>query len=188
MNVCVFCGASPLVKDEFRRLATATGCLLAQRGWRLVFGGGAHGMMGAVATGALQAGGQVLGVLPRFLFEREPPHPDVANIEVVDTMHERKARMYEVSDAFLTLPGGFGTLDETLEIITWRQLALHDKPVVFVGGQAVWGGLEQTFGVMHANGFLSDRDRRLVQFENSAETAVAGLVCGLDQGTVSLLR
>jgi uncharacterized protein (TIGR00730 family) len=178
MNVCVFCGASPLVRDEFRQLATATGELIAQRSWRLVFGGGAHGMMGAVASGALQAGGQVLGVLPRFLFDREPPHPGVADIQVVDTMHERKARMYEASDAFLTLPGGFGTLDETLEIITWRQLALHDKPVVFVGGEAFWGGLEQTFDVMYANGFLSDRDRRLVRFENSAEAAVASLTSG----------
>ena len=96
-------------------------------------------------------------------------------VDVVDTMHERKARMYEASDAFLTLPGGFGTLDETLEVITWRQLALHDKPVVFVGGQPVWGGLAQTFDVMHANGFLSDRDRSLVRFEDSAEAAVAGL-------------
>ena len=134
MKVCVFCGASPLVKDELRQLAMATGQSIAERGWRLVFGGGAHGMMGAVASGALQAGGQVLGVLPRFLFDREPPHPGVGDIQVVDTMHERKARMYAASDAFLTLPGGFGTLDETLEIITWRQLALHDKPVVFVGG------------------------------------------------------
>ncbi len=118
----------------------------------------------------------MLGVLPRFLFDREPPHPGVTDLKVVDTMHERKAVMYEASQAFLTLPGGFGTLDETLEVITWRQLALHDKPVIFVGGAAVWGGLEQTFDAMHRNGFLSDHDRSLVRFEDSPEAAVAQLL------------
>lgn len=173
MNVCVFCGASPLVKEEFQLLGRATGRLLAQRGWRLVFGGGSQGMMGAVASGAVEAGGSVLGVLPRFLFEREPPHPGVAEMQIVETMHERKALMYEASHAFLTLPGGYGTLDETLEIITWRQLSLHDKPIVFVGGSSVWGGLEATFDGMHRNGFLTDRDRALVRFEDSPEAALA---------------
>lgn len=176
MRVCVFCGASPEVSDEFLNLAHQTGSLLASSTEHVVFGGGACGMMGALADGVTQAGGNVIGVLPRFLFDREPPHPKVPDMRVVDSMHDRKAVMYDLSDAFMVLPGGFGTMDETMEVITWRQLSLHDKPVAFVSNDNFWQGVQSTFNAMHQNGFLSDRDQQLVSFFSSASDAVHSLV------------
>lgn len=172
MRICVFCGASPQASDHQLDLARRTGRLLAGTGATLVFGGGGHGMMGAVADSAAEAGGEVIGILPRFLFDREPPHPRVRDLRVVDSMHERKSMMYALSDAFLTLPGGFGTLDETMEVMTWRQLSIHTKPVVFVGAGHFWGGLEQTFARMHGDGFLSDADRGLAAFCAEPEQAM----------------
>lgn len=176
MRVCVFCGASPELSEEFLSLARRTGQLLASATEHVVFGGGAQGMMGAVADGVTQAGGKIIGVLPRFLFDREPPHPDVPDMRVVDTMHDRKAVMYELSDVFMVLPGGFGTMDETMEVITWRQLSLHDKPVVFVSNDEFWQGVQATFNAMHLNGFLTDRDRRLVSFFSSPEDAIRFMI------------
>lgn len=175
MNICVFCGASPNSSEEHLAVARATGAYLAKVGATVIFGGGSRGMMGAVATSAVENGASVIGILPRFLFEREPPHPLVADLRIVADMHERKAAMYALADAFLTLPGGFGTLDETLEVLTWRQLSIHDKPVVFVGSEAFWGGLHRTFDEMHRNGFLSDADRRLAAFAPDAPGAWAAL-------------
>jgi uncharacterized protein (TIGR00730 family) len=175
MNVCVFAGASPRVAGGFLDLARETGRVLARAGHRVIFGGGAHGCMGALADGVIDRSGSILGILPEFLFDREPPHPGVRDIRVVASMHERKAAMYEVSDAFLVLPGGFGTLDETMEIVTWRQLALHSKEVVFVGPKGFWEGLESTFDVMARHGFLSERDRSLVAFVETPEDAVTAL-------------
>jgi hypothetical protein len=174
MRVCVFCGASPAVEASFLELAAEMGKALAAKAEHVIFGGGGVGMMGALASAVLAGGGKVIGVLPRFLFEREPPHPGVADIRVVDTMHERKAIMYSEADAFVILPGGFGTLDETLEAVTWRQLALHAKPVLFIGGD-FWRGLRQQFDAMHAHGFLSDRDRGLVSFYDTPAEAVSAL-------------
>jgi uncharacterized protein (TIGR00730 family) len=176
MRVCVFCGASPQVPERFLDLAHEAGILLASATEHVVFGGGAQGMMGALANGVTQASGNIIGVLPRFLFDREPPHPKVPDMRVVDTMHERKAVMYDLADVFMVLPGGFGTMDETMEAITWRQLSLHDKPVVFVDGEDFWQGVELTFNAMHQSGFLSDRDRKLVSFFNSTKEAVRSLV------------
>ncbi len=176
LRVCVFCGASPKVADEFLNLALKTGRLLAPSTEHVVFGGGAWGMMGSLADGVTQAGGKVIGVLPKFLFEREPPHPDVSDIRVVDSMHDRKAIMYDLSDAFMVLPGGFGTMDETMEIITWRQLALHEKPVIFISHDNFWQGVRSTFNTMHQEGFLSDRDRSLVTFYESPDLAIRSLI------------
>lgn len=175
MRTCVFCGASPETPSELRTLALETGGLLASASDYVVFGGGAQGMMGALADGVLQANGNIIGVLPRFLFDREPPHAGVMDMRVVDTMHERKAVMYDLVDSFMVLPGGFGTMDETMEVITWRQLSLHDKPVVFVSKNGFWNGLELTFNAMHENGFLSDRDRSLVSFFSLPEDAISSL-------------
>lgn len=175
MRVCIFCGASPQVPDHFLRFARKTGLLLASSVEQVIFGGGAHGMMGAVADGVAEGGGNITGVLPNFLFEREPPHPKVNDIRVVDNMHERKALMYELSDAFMVLPGGFGTMDETMEVVTWRQLSLHEKPVVFVGDKGFWRGLQVTFDTMHQHGFLSERDRGLVAFFDDPEKAMEQL-------------
>jgi uncharacterized protein (TIGR00730 family) len=129
-SVAVFCGAQPGNRPDFRAGAMALGRGLADAGIRLVYGGGHVGLMGAVADGVLAAGGLVSGVIPEFLTRWEEAHTGISDLTVTDSMHSRKLRMFEMADAFITLPGGLGTLDETIEIITWRQLKLHDKPIL----------------------------------------------------------
>ena len=126
----MFCGAHAGNDPAFRAAATALGSGLARAGMRLVYGGGRVGLMGALADGALAAGGQVVGVIPEFLTRWEVAHDGVSELVVTDSMHSRKRHMFELSDAFVSLPGGLGTLDETIEILTWRQLKLHDKPIL----------------------------------------------------------
>ena len=128
--VAVFCGSRVGVDPAWRAAADSLGRGLASSGIRLIYGGGRVGLMGAVADGALAAGGQVSGIIPDFLRAREVAHPGVADLQVTDTMHRRKAMMFDQADAFVTLPGGLGTIDETVEVITWRQLGLHDRPVL----------------------------------------------------------
>ena len=129
-SVAVFCGASAGDLPLFHAAATALGRGLAQAGLRLVYGGGEIGLMGAVADAALDAGGEVVGVIPEFLTRSEVAHQRVREMIVTDSMHTRKARMFELADAFVSFAGGLGTLDETFEILTWRQLGLHDKPIL----------------------------------------------------------
>jgi uncharacterized protein (TIGR00730 family) len=133
-SVCVYCGSSPTAAPHYLDLAAQVGRAIAGRGLKLIYGGGGLGLMGAAALAAHDSGGDVLGILPRFLEQREPPP---AHIETrrVDTMHERKMMMFELSDAFIVLPGGIGTLEEAVETLSWRRLGLHEKPTVFVGKQ-----------------------------------------------------
>ncbi len=137
-TVAVFCGAQSGHDPVFHAAATALGRAIAQAGMRLVYGGGRVGLMGAVADGALAGRGEVIGVIPEFLTRWEVAHDGVSEMIITDSMHTRKRRMFELSDAFVSLPGGLGTLDETIEIITWRQLKLHDKPILIcdVAGSA----------------------------------------------------
>lgn len=128
-RICVFCGAHSGARPVFARAARDLGAALADRGIPLVFGGGSVGLMGQVADGALEAGGTAIGVIPQALVDRELAHNGLTELHVVTTMHERKARMVELSSAFISLPGGLGTLDETFEILTWAQLGFHAKPV-----------------------------------------------------------
>lgn len=139
-SVCVYCGSSNTTKPEYLDLASRFGAALAQRGLRLVYGGGSVGLMGRCARAALGAGGDVLGIMPRFLERREivlgeAPH------RMVDTMHERKHIMFEESDAFVVLPGGIGTLEEAVETLSWRRLDLHAKPVIFLSEDNFWAPL-----------------------------------------------
>jgi uncharacterized protein (TIGR00730 family) len=127
-RVCVFCGSSVGVKPAYQDAARAMGKLLAARGIGLVYGGGAVGLMGVIADAALQAGAEVIGVIPQALFDREIGHGGVTDLRIVDSMHTRKAMMAELSDAFIALPGGVGTFEEFFEAITWTQLGLHRKP------------------------------------------------------------
>ena len=127
--ICVFCGAKPGADPKYERAARETGRAIAARGWGLVFGGGRVGLMAAVADAALSAGGEVIGVIPRALMAREPGHPGVTRLEIVSDMAIRKQRMIELSDAFVTLPGGLGTLDELFEVLTLRQIRQHARPV-----------------------------------------------------------
>jgi uncharacterized protein (TIGR00730 family) len=126
--LCIFCGSSPGADSAFEEAADAVGRELAERGIRVVYGGGSVGLMGTLADAALQAGGDVLGVITEALLEREVGHRGLPALEVVRTMHERKARMADAADAFVMLPGGFGTFDEFFEALTWTQLGIHDKP------------------------------------------------------------
>ena len=137
-SIAVFCGSSTGSDPAFAAAARALGRGLAEAGMRLVYGGGRVGLMGALADAVLAAGGDVLGVIPEFLTRREVAHTGVAAMAVTDSMHSRKQRMFAEADAFVSLPGGLGTLDETIEIITWRQLGLHDKPILLcdVAGSA----------------------------------------------------
>lgn len=136
-SVCVYCGSSETTKPEYLDLATRFGTALAQRGLRLVYGGGGVGLMGRCAKAAAAAGGEVLGIMPNFLMQRERVLEAVPH-RMVDTMHERKFIMFEESDAFVVLPGGIGTLEEAVETLSWRRLDLHQKPVIFLSEDDFW--------------------------------------------------
>ncbi len=140
-SVCVFCGARPGDDPAFATEATRLGTGIAQAGWRLVFGAGDAGLMGAVAAAAQAAGGATLGVIPTHLIPRERPHGAGGPLIVTETMHERKKVMAMNADAFVVLPGGAGTLDEFFEVLTWRQLGLHAKPIVVVNVGGYWDPL-----------------------------------------------
>ncbi|MEZ5956173.1 MAG: TIGR00730 family Rossman fold protein [Hyphomonadaceae bacterium] len=136
-SVCVYCGSSNTTKPEYLDLATRFGAAMASRGLRLVYGGGAVGLMGRVAKAAHEGGGKVLGIMPRFLERREITYKDVPH-RMVDTMHERKHIMFDESDAFVVLPGGIGTLEEAVEMLSWKRLDLHKKPIVFLSEDGFW--------------------------------------------------
>lgn len=139
-SICVFCGASKLVDRHYFDLANETGIAIAAKNYRLVYGGGGVGLMGETAKAARSAGGNVLGVIPKFLVEIEDLLPDIEH-HIVDDMHERKHEMYEASDAFIVLPGGIGTLEEAIEIMSWMRLHLHAKPLVFLDTDGYWAPL-----------------------------------------------
>ena len=160
--IAVFCGASAGNNVTHQELARDTGRLIAQRGLTLVYGGGNVGLMGIVADGALDAGGQVIGVIPTFLADREIAHPRLTQTHFVKSMHERKALMADLSDGFIALPGGFGTLDEFCEILTWAQLKLHSKPIGVLNALGYFDGLLDFFDHVVEQGFLSESLRALI--------------------------
>lgn len=139
-SICVYCGSSNSTKPEYLDLATRTGAALALRGMRLVYGGGRVGLMGRAAEACFKGGGEVLGIMPKFLRNREITYEEVPH-RMVDTMHERKIMMFNESDAFLVLPGGIGTLEEAIEMMSWRRLDLHKKPLVFLCEDGFWDPL-----------------------------------------------
>jgi len=140
-TVCIYCGGYTLAPQKFKAAAQAVGSQLAQRGFQIVFGGSKIGLMGAVADAALAAGGKVIGIMPEFLRSIEFQHLGVSESHVVPDLHTRKRMMIERSDAFLVLPGGLGTLDETFEIITWKKLKLHNKPIILFNQDGYWNEL-----------------------------------------------
>ncbi len=140
-SVCIYCGSSSRGPKSHRAAARRLGGLLAENGVTLVFGGGHVGLMGDAADGALAAGGKVIGVIPNFLRDLELAHTGCTEMIVTDSMHSRKEKMAELADGFAILPGGLGTLDEAFEIITWRQLGLHDKPIVLLDQDGYWAPL-----------------------------------------------
>lgn len=154
MRAAVFCGSSPGNLPEYAVAAADFGRSLAEAGVGLVYGGASVGLMGVLADAALGAGGEVIGVLPGGLFAAEVPHPGLTRMEVVGSMHERKARMADLADGFAALPGGLGTLDELFEILTWRQLGLHRKPVALIDVGAFWDPLAGLLDELTAAGLV----------------------------------
>jgi uncharacterized protein (TIGR00730 family) len=161
-SICVFCGASSGRDPAYAAAAALTGETLARRGIRLVYGGGRLGLMGAVADAALAAGGAVVGVIPHGLVDRELAHPSLTELRIVDTLHERKAQMAELADAFLALPGGLGTLEELAEVLSWAQLDLHAKPIGLLDVGGYFAALEGFLDHAAAEGFVAERHRRLL--------------------------
>lgn len=161
-SVCVFCGSRDGNDPGYLAAARATGAAIARRGWRLVYGGGHVGVMGALADAALAEGGEVIGVMPRALLTREFPHPDITRIHIVTSMHRRKALMSSLSDGFLTLPGGFGTLEEFFETLTWAQLAIHSKPCALLDVLGYWDALLAMVDTAVARGFVPAEHRKLI--------------------------
>ena len=174
-SVCVYCGSSNRVDPKFLDAATELGRLLGEAGLRLIFGGGRVGLMGRVADGVLAAGGSVVGIIPRHLHDREVAHPGVSELLVVDTMHERKQLMAEQADAFVVLPGGYGTLDEMFEIITWRQLGLHDKPLVLADLFGYWAPLAELLDTIIDTGFAQPECRQLYRTVTSVAEILPAL-------------
>jgi len=177
-RVAVFCGSAFGRDPAFRAEAAALGTAIAEAGLGLVYGGASRGLMGVVADAALAAGGEAIGVLPRALSGREIAHARLTTLELVGTMHERKARMHELCDAIVVLPGGYGTLDELLEAVTWAQIGLHAKPVVLVNTANYWRGLLAFLDAAVESGFIEARNRALMRVAaNAAEALVmAGVV------------
>ena len=153
-KVCVFTGAASGINKLYKDAAYQMGQMLASRGLGLVYGGGKLGLMGAVADGMLAANGKVTGIIPKFLDNVEVGHQGVTDLHIIDSMHERKAMMYDAADAFIILPGGLGTLDETMEIITWRQLGLHQKPIIIVNLNGYWDSMFIMFQNIIDQGFM----------------------------------
>ena len=171
-SVAVFCASSPGHDPAFARTARALGAELAGRGVGLVYGGGRVGLMGAVADGCLEAGGEVVGVIPRVLADLEVAHTGVSRLEVTGSMHERKARMAELADGFIALPGGFGTFEEVIEILTWNQLGIVRSPVVFLDVGGFWGPLMAFFDHAVDAGLLRARHRSMVTLTDDVAAAV----------------
>ena len=160
-SVCVYCGSSSRVAGIYKDAAHALGEGLARRDIQLVYGGGRVGLMGIMADAALAAGGSVVGIIPEHIQSAEVEHTGLTELLVVDSMHTRKRLMVERSDAFVVLPGGFGTMDEAFEILTWKQLRLHDKPIVVVDVDGYWRPLLGLVDHMVAQGFAQASHRAL---------------------------
>lgn len=173
-SVAVFCGARFGDNPAHAAAARALGEGLARAGIRLVYGGGRVGLMGVVADAALTAGGRVLGVIPEFLQRWEVAHVGLTEMVVTSTMHDRKHRMFEVADAFVTMPGGIGTMDETIEIISWRQLRLHDKPIILCDVEGSAAPLHAALEASVTMGFAAPETRNLYE-------VIAGVPAVLDR-------
>ena len=170
-RICVFCGSSPGADPRFLAAAREMGRALAARGLGLVYGGGSVGLMGAVADAALEAGAEVVGVIPQVLQIRELAHERLTTLHVVGSMHERKALLAELSDGFVALPGGMGTLEELAEVLTWAQLGLHAKAVVLVDVDGFWDPFVAMLDRMVESGFLLPRNRALILRAGGADEA-----------------
>lgn len=175
MRICVFCGSSPGVHAFYRENAAGFGRLLAARGIELVYGGAQVGTMGVLANALLDAGGRVYGVIPRAMLDREIAHRGLTELHVVDSMHERKALMAELSDAFVALPGGIGTFEELFEVWTWGQLGLHAKACGVLNVRGFYDQLAAFLDHVVAEGFLRPQHRAALLVEREAEALLTAI-------------
>ena len=169
-SVCVFCGSNPGNDPVYAEAARAMGAEIARRGMVLVYGGGAVGLMGIVADAALAAGGEVHGIIPRALREKEVGHYGLTRLEIVETMHIRKARMAELSEGFIAMPGGIGTFEELFEIWTWGQLGIHDKPLAFLNVAGFYDPLAAFLDNTVEAGFLKQTHRAMAMTDTQPAT------------------
>lgn len=174
-SVCVFCGSNPGLKAEYAQSTRLLGQHLAEAGIAVVYGGGNIGLMGILADTALKAGGRVVGVIPRLLTDKEMAHPDLSELHVVDSMHERKALMAERSDGFIALPGGIGTYEEFFEMLTWTQLKIHPKPCGLLNILGYWDPLLSMLDHSVSEGFLKPKHRSNVLVGTNASDMVTRL-------------
>lgn len=176
MNVCVFCGSGSGLNAVYSEDARKFGSLLAKSSVQLVYGGGNIGLMGKLADAVMQGGGKVTGVIPSFLLRREVGHRGITNLEVVDSMHQRKQRMADLADAFVALPGGWGTLEELAEILTWKQLGLISQPVFLLNTNRFFDPLFEQMRLMVREGFLRQGYFELLQIANTPEELLSMLL------------
>ncbi len=168
-NIVVFCGSKEGYHELYRETAYSLGQFLARKGARIICGGSRLGLMGAVSDGALDAGGEVIGVIPGFLQTKEITHEGLTQLIRVKTMHERKMKMFELGDSVITLPGGWGTMEEMFEMITWAQLGLHQKPIGVLNLEGYYDSLKALSNLMVQEGFLQECHRKLVLFRPGME-------------------
>ena len=181
-NVCVYCSASRHLSERYLQVATDIGKILVDNDWGLVYGGGRAGLMGTVATSVLENKGHAIGIITEYIQAYEDRYDELDELHVVDTMHTRKQMMVDRSDAFVILPGGYGTLDEAFEILKWKQLRLHYKPIVFVNAYGFWDflkGMEQHFV---DEKFLLDDDRNLFVIVDKIENVPTAILAQEAEG------
>lgn len=175
-RLCVFCGSAFGIDPAFASAARELAAAMGERGVGLVYGGSHVGLMGVLADGVLARGGEVIGVIPKFLVEREIAHRGLSQLIVVDSMHERKACMVKHADAFLALPGGFGTLDELMEVQSWRQLGLHDKPIGLLDTAGFYEQLGAFIDHIVVSGFVSVEHARAIRIERDVSVMLKALL------------
>ena len=171
-SICVFCGSSNGADPAYVQTAKELGQRIAAAGLGLVFGGATVGLMGVLADAAIAGGAEVIGVMPEVLMDREIANRSITHFHVVKTMHERKALMYDHADAFIVLPGGYGTLDEFMEIVTWAQLKIHQKPCILLNINGYYDSFLAFLDHAVAQGFIKPENRRLIQVADDAEAAL----------------
>lgn len=185
-SICIYCGSSNKIPESYKQMAADVGRHLASNGMDIVYGGGASGLMGIVADSARQAGGFVVGYMTHFLQGHEGTLDGLSELHVVDTMHERKTLMFNRADGILVLPGGLGTLDEAFEVMTWKQVGLHRKKIVFLDHEGYWTNLLTTFfDHMIKTGFVRPEDRTLFERVDSVSNILPAFLTGSQTGVGS---
>lgn len=179
LSICVYCGSRDGALGAYGEAATALGTAIANAGVRVVYGGARIGLMGRVADGAIAAGGDVLGIIPQGLAEKEVAHDGLTELQVVQTMHQRKLGMIDAADAFIALPGGFGTLEELFEVLTWRQIGWHDKPCGLLDTEGFYQPLVACMSHMRDQGFVADQHVERIQVEADPQTLVGAIRAAL---------